>query len=64
MTANEILDMLYGTLHTTGIYNFQWNIIVMWGVGCLFYRQFPPCSVDGAFPWPPPAPADTLPLWS
>ena len=36
MTANEILDMLYGTLHTTGIYNFQWNIIIMWGVGCLF----------------------------
>jgi len=36
MTANEILDLLYGTLHTTGIYNFQWNIIIMWGIGCLF----------------------------
>ncbi len=36
MTVNEILDMLYSTLHTTGIYNFQWNIIIMWGVGCLF----------------------------
>jgi len=36
MTADEILDMLYGTLHSTGIYHFQWNIIVMWGVGCLF----------------------------
>jgi len=36
MTVNEILDLLYGTLHTTGIYNFQWNIIIMWGVGCLF----------------------------
>ncbi len=36
MTANEILDMLYGTLHTTGIYNFQWNILIMWGVGSLF----------------------------
>jgi len=36
MTANEILDMLYGTLHTTGIYNFQWNIVIMWGVGSLF----------------------------
>jgi len=36
MTANEILDMLYSTLHTTGIYNFQWNIIIMWGVGCMF----------------------------
>ena len=36
MTANEILDMLYGTLHTTGVFNFQWNVIIMWGVGCLF----------------------------
>ena len=36
MTINEILDMLYGTLHTTGIYNFQWNIIIMWGIGCMF----------------------------
>ena len=36
MTANEIVDMLYSTLHTTGIYNFQWNIIIMWGIGCLF----------------------------
>ena len=36
MTLNEILDMLYGTLHTTGVYNFQWNIVIMWGVGCMF----------------------------
>jgi sodium ion-translocating decarboxylase beta subunit len=36
MTANEILDMLYGTLHTTGVYHFQWNIIIMWGIGSLF----------------------------
>ncbi len=36
MTGNEILDMLYGTLHTTGIYNFQWNIMIMWCVGFLF----------------------------
>ncbi len=36
MTVNEILDMLYGTLHTTGVYNFQWNIVVMWCVGLLF----------------------------
>ncbi|MCF8128628.1 MAG: sodium ion-translocating decarboxylase subunit beta [Deltaproteobacteria bacterium] len=36
MTANEIIDMLYGTLRTTGIYNFQWNIVIMWGVGSLF----------------------------
>ncbi|MBW2207528.1 MAG: sodium ion-translocating decarboxylase subunit beta [Deltaproteobacteria bacterium] len=36
MTFNEILDMLHGILHTTGIFNFQWNIIVMWGVGAMF----------------------------
>ena len=36
MTIDEILDMLYGTLHTTGIFNFQWNVIIMWGIGCLF----------------------------
>jgi len=36
MTANEILDMFYGTLHTTGIFNFHWNVIIMWAVGCLF----------------------------
>ncbi len=36
MTVNEILDMLFSTLRTTGIYNFQWNIVIMWGVGCLF----------------------------
>ena len=36
MTANEILDMLHSTLHTTGIFNFQWNVIIMWGVGCMF----------------------------
>ena len=36
MTGNEILDMLYSTLHTTGVFNFQWNVIIMWGVGSLF----------------------------
>ncbi len=36
MTANEILDMLRGILYTTGIFNFQWDIIIMWGVGSLF----------------------------
>ena len=36
MTWNEIVDMLASTLHTTGIYHFQWNIVVMWIVGCLF----------------------------
>jgi oxaloacetate decarboxylase beta subunit len=36
MTANEILDMLNGIIYTTGVFNFQWNIIIMWGVGSLF----------------------------
>jgi sodium ion-translocating decarboxylase beta subunit len=36
MTLNEIIDMLHGTLRTTGVYNFQWNIVVMWAIGCLF----------------------------
>jgi len=36
MTINEILDMLRGILYTTGVFNFQWNIIIMWLVGALF----------------------------
>ncbi|MBW2343193.1 MAG: sodium ion-translocating decarboxylase subunit beta [Deltaproteobacteria bacterium] len=36
MTFNEILDMLYGTLRMTGVYNFQWNIVIMWCVGLMF----------------------------
>jgi oxaloacetate decarboxylase beta subunit len=36
MSLNEIFDMLRGILYTTGIFNFQWNLIVMWGVGSLF----------------------------
>jgi oxaloacetate decarboxylase beta subunit len=36
MTANEILDLLLGTLRTTGIWNFEWNVIVMWAIGSLF----------------------------
>ncbi len=36
MTLNEIMDMLYGIFHTTGVFNFQWKLVVMWGVGSLF----------------------------
>lgn len=36
MTINEILDMLKGILYTTGVFNWQWNILIMWGVGLLF----------------------------
>lgn len=36
MTADEILDLLNSTLHTTGVYNFQWNLVIMWAIGFLF----------------------------
>ena len=36
MTFNEILDMLQGILSTTGIFNFELKLIVMWAVGSLF----------------------------
>lgn len=36
MTFVEILDMLHATLRTTGVFNFQWNFIIMWGVASLF----------------------------
>ena len=36
MSINEIMDMLRGIFHTTGIFNFQWKLIIMWAVGSLF----------------------------
>ncbi len=36
MTINEIMDMLYGIFHTTGVFNFQLKLVIMWGVGSLF----------------------------
>ena len=36
MTLNEILDMLKGMLYLTGVFNFQFNLVIMWAVGCLF----------------------------
>ncbi len=36
MTVNEILEMLWKTYHATGIYNFRWDFVIMWGVACLF----------------------------
>ena len=36
MSINEILDMLRGILYTTGIFNFEWKLIIMWGVGGMF----------------------------
>ncbi len=36
MTINEIMDMLKGILYTTGIFNFDYRVIIMWGVACFF----------------------------
>ena len=36
MTANEILDMLRGIFYTSGIFNFQFKLIIMWLIGSLF----------------------------
>ncbi len=36
MSMNEIMDMLNGILHTTGVFNFQFKLIIMWAVGGLF----------------------------
>jgi len=36
MNIHEITDLFRGILHTTGVFNFQWKLIIMWGVGSLF----------------------------
>lgn len=36
MTANEILDMLRGIVYSTGVYNFDFKLLIMWAVGSLF----------------------------
>jgi sodium ion-translocating decarboxylase beta subunit len=36
MSINEIKDLFLGILQTTGIINFQWNMVIMWGIGLLF----------------------------
>ncbi|MGC8906665.1 MAG: sodium ion-translocating decarboxylase subunit beta [Desulfomonilaceae bacterium] len=36
MTVNEVLDMLYGILYTTGLLNLSWKFLVMWGISGLF----------------------------
>jgi carboxybiotin decarboxylase len=36
MTVNEVLDMLYGILYTTGIFNLSWKFLVMWGISGFF----------------------------
>jgi len=36
MNINEILDMLQGIMHTSGIFHFELKLIIMWAVGSLF----------------------------
>ena len=36
MTANEVLDLLWSTLATTGIYGFTWKFLVMWAIAFFF----------------------------
>ncbi|MFH1138993.1 MAG: sodium ion-translocating decarboxylase subunit beta [Pseudomonadota bacterium] len=36
MTINEILDLLLGIYHTTGIASLDWKQPLMWGIGLLF----------------------------
>ncbi len=36
MNLNEIVDMLWGILHSTGIYHFQFKFLIMWAIGFLF----------------------------
>lgn len=36
MTLNEILDLLMGSFYMTGIPNFDWRMVIMWGVSSLF----------------------------
>lgn len=36
MTANEIIDMLRGIVYSTGLFNFEFKLIIMWALGSLF----------------------------
>lgn len=36
MNLSEVLSMLQGILNTTGIYTFEWKMLVMWAIGGLF----------------------------
>jgi sodium ion-translocating decarboxylase beta subunit len=36
MSINEIKDLFLGVLQTTGVINFEWNLVIMWGIGLLF----------------------------
>ena len=36
MNLNEITDLLRGVLQTSGLFNLEWKLIIMWGIGSLF----------------------------
>jgi sodium ion-translocating decarboxylase beta subunit len=36
MTVYEVLDMLKGIFYTTGILNFSWKFLIMWGIAGFF----------------------------
>lgn len=36
MTINEIMDMLKGIVYTTGIFNFDFKLVIMWAIACFF----------------------------
>jgi sodium ion-translocating decarboxylase beta subunit len=36
MSINEIKDLFLGVLQTTGVFNFEWKLVIMWGIGLLF----------------------------
>jgi carboxybiotin decarboxylase len=36
MSRSEILDLLLGTLQTTGLYHFDWRLVIMWAVAFFF----------------------------
>ncbi len=36
MSANDILEMLRDIAYTTGVFSFQFNLIIMWAIGSLF----------------------------
>ncbi|MDY6934895.1 MAG: sodium ion-translocating decarboxylase subunit beta [Spirochaetota bacterium] len=37
MTFAEVLEMLSNIFHTTGLMNIGWKMVIMWGIGCLFF---------------------------
>ena len=36
MTFDEVMDMLWGILYTTGIINMTWKPLCMWAIACFF----------------------------